>query len=99
MPSLSNEGAPLAPNLVRGKDFELLPPALWKALLRWHGSAAREGISLPRRVVPASIVNPEAFHPFEPVIELYPPTLLILRHGNASGGWLQSAFGRVIFVM
>lgn len=93
MPSLSNEGAPLAQNLVLNKDFEALAPCLWKALLRWHGSAAREGISLQRRIVPARIVNPAAANPTESVIELYPLTLLILRHSTVSGGWLHSAFG------
>uniref|UniRef100_A0A915Q6R4 ubiquitinyl hydrolase 1 n=1 Tax=Setaria digitata TaxID=48799 RepID=A0A915Q6R4_9BILA len=92
VPSLSNEGAPLAQNLVLNKDFEAVAPCLWKALLRWHGSAAREGISLHRRILPAKIVNPGAINPNESVIELYPLTLLILRHGTASGGWLHSAF-------
>ncbi|OZC06417.1 hypothetical protein X798_06597 [Onchocerca flexuosa] len=92
VPSLSNEGAPLAQNLVLNKDFEALAPCLWKALLRWHGSAAREGISLQRRILPARIVDPGAANSTESVIELYPLTLLILRHGTASGSWLHSAF-------
>lgn len=75
------------------KDFEALAPCLWKALLRWHGSAAREGISLQRRILPAKILEPTTANPTEPVIELYPLTLLILRHGTASGSWLHSAFG------
>ncbi|VDK88939.1 unnamed protein product [Litomosoides sigmodontis] len=92
VPSLSSEGAPLGQNLVLNKDFEALAPCLWKALLRWHGSAARDGISLQRRVLPARIINPTGTNPTESVIELYPLTLLILRHGTASGGWLHSAF-------
>ncbi|VDM98335.1 unnamed protein product [Thelazia callipaeda] len=92
VPSLSNEGAPLAQNLIMNKNFEALAPCLWKALLRWHGSAAREGISLQRRIVPAKILDSKAVNPTQPVIELYPLTLLILRHGTASGGWLHSAF-------
>ncbi|MCP9258936.1 Ubiquitin carboxyl-terminal hydrolase 32 [Dirofilaria immitis] len=79
-------------NLVLNKDFEALAPCLWKALLRWHGSAAREGISLQRRILPAKIIDPGAADPTKSVIELYPLTLLILRHGTASGGWLHSAF-------
>ncbi|VDK72817.1 unnamed protein product [Onchocerca ochengi] len=94
VPSLSNEGAPLAQNLVLNKDFEALAPCLWKALLRWHGSAAREGISLQRRILPARIVDPGAANTAESIIELYPLTLLILRHGTASGSWLHSAFER-----
>uniref|UniRef100_A0A915CDK1 ubiquitinyl hydrolase 1 n=1 Tax=Parascaris univalens TaxID=6257 RepID=A0A915CDK1_PARUN len=92
VPSLSGEGAPLRPGLQEGKDFEVLAPCLWRSLLRWHGSAAREGVSLPRRVVPSSYVDPSSRTPSVPTVELYPLTLLILRHSTASGGWLQSAF-------
>lgn len=94
VPSLSGEGAPLRPGLQEGKDFEVLAPCLWRSLLRWHGSAAREGVSLPRRVVPSSYVDPSSRTPSLPTVELYPLTLLILRHSTASGGWLQSAFGK-----
>lgn len=93
VPSLSKEGAPLIIGLTEGKDYEKLPPCLWRALLRWHGSAVHEGISLPRRVIPLLYVEPFSSTPNKSVIELYPPSLLILRHGTASGGWLQSALG------
>ncbi|VDM41597.1 unnamed protein product [Toxocara canis] len=93
-PSLSGEGAPLRPGLQEGKDFEVLAPCLWRSLLRWHGGAAREGVSLPRRVVPSSYVEPSSRTPSLLTVELYPLTLLILRHSTASGGWLQSAFER-----
>lgn len=87
-PSLSNEGAPLHAGLQEGKDYDVLAPCLWRALLRWHGSAVREGISLPRRVVPAHYLN--GSHPSsELAVELYPLTLLILRHTTSSGSWLQ----------
>ncbi|MFH4973487.1 hypothetical protein AB6A40_000196 [Gnathostoma spinigerum] len=89
-PSLSCEGAPLRQGLTLRRDYEILAPCLWKSLLRWHGSAAQEGVSLPRRVVPASFVDPLS-KSSETVIELYPPTLLILRHTSASSSWLQSA--------
>lgn len=91
-PSLSGEGAPLRAGLQEGRDYEVLPPCLWRAFLRWHGSAAREGIALPRNVVPSSFLDATSPSSTEPVVELYPLTLLILRHSTASGGWLQSAF-------
>lgn len=97
VPSLSGEGAPLRPGLQEGKDFEVLAPCLWRSLLRWHGSAAREGVSLPRRVVPSSYVDASSRTPSLLTVELYPLTLLILRHSTASGGWLQSAFGKLLF--
>lgn len=70
----------------------MLAPCLWRALLRWHGSAVREGISLPRRVVPGHYLN-ESESDSGLVVELYPLTLLILRHTTSSGNWLQTAFG------
>lgn len=91
-PSLSGEGAPLRNGLQEGRDYEVLAPCLWRALLRWHGSAAREGISLPRHVVPTSFLDPAAPSSSKPMIELYPLSLLILRHSTASGSWLQTAF-------
>ncbi|VDK35206.1 unnamed protein product [Anisakis simplex] len=95
-PSLSGEGAPLKAGLQEGKDYEILAPCLWRSLLRWHGGAAREGIALPRRVLPTSYVEPSSLTPSLLTVELYPLTLLILRHTTASGSWLQSAFGRFL---
>ncbi len=47
--SLTGEGGRLKPSLklVRGKDFELIPERLWKALIDWYGGAP----AIPRQVV------------------------------------------------
>uniref|UniRef100_A0A914XSG2 Ubiquitinyl hydrolase 1 n=1 Tax=Plectus sambesii TaxID=2011161 RepID=A0A914XSG2_9BILA len=72
LPSMTNEGGYLRPAMREGIDYELISPALWNALLRWHGTSANT-ISLPRQVVRDA-------HGRRPVVELYPPTLIILRH-------------------
>lgn len=48
--SLTTEGGVLKSdsNLSRGKDFELLPEALWNALSRWYRGGTP---ALPRRVI------------------------------------------------
>ena len=37
----SGEGGKLKPSLrlIRGKDFELIPERLWRALIHWYGGA------------------------------------------------------------
>ena len=37
----SGEGGKLKPSLrlIRGKDFELIPERLWRALIQWYGGA------------------------------------------------------------
>lgn len=49
VPALTGEGGRLRRSLVltEGRDFHLLPDALWKALVQWHGGAP----SLPRQVI------------------------------------------------
>jgi ubiquitin carboxyl-terminal hydrolase 6/32 len=46
--SLTNEGGRLKRDvmLVRGKDFELVPEAIWRALSAWYGATT----ALPRTV-------------------------------------------------
>lgn len=46
--SLTNEGGRLRRDvmLVRGKDFELVPEVIWRALSTWYGG----NIALPRTV-------------------------------------------------
>ncbi|XP_063220318.1 ubiquitin carboxyl-terminal hydrolase 32 isoform X2 [Bacillus rossius redtenbacheri] len=68
---LTGEGGKLKRNLVlvRGRDFELVPESLWKALFHWYGGTP----ALPRQVIlPKNSSLPE--------LELYPVTLRLLRH-------------------
>lgn len=43
---LTGEGGRLRKNLVRGRDFELVPEAVWRALSQWYGGSP----PLPRQV-------------------------------------------------
>ena len=47
--TLTSEGGKLkaSPKLVRGRDFELIPQRLWKALVNWYGGSP----ALPRQVI------------------------------------------------
>ncbi len=75
LPSLTNEGGYLRPALVEQRDYELVTPSLWSALVRWHG--AGHLLALPRHVVRDASGQ-------RPSLELYPPTLIILRHQTPS---------------
>ncbi|XP_046415413.1 ubiquitin carboxyl-terminal hydrolase 32 [Neodiprion fabricii] len=95
VPALTGEGGRLRRTLVmtEGRDFHLLPDALWKALVQWHGGAP----ALPRQVIlPATGVDVE--------LELYPLVLRLLMHRslgvqqqplplplNGVGSWLPSS--------
>ena len=68
--TLTGEGGKLKNKIIRGKDFELIPERLWKALVQWYGGGPYS--SLPRQV----IRNREGTIEFE----LYPLTLKIYRH-------------------
>ncbi|KAJ8312385.1 hypothetical protein KUTeg_009758 [Tegillarca granosa] len=70
--TLTNEGGRLRKDtmLVRGKDFELVPEAVWRALSVWYGG----NIPLPRTVVTSSSNDGI------PELELYPVTVRLLRH-------------------
>lgn len=90
---MTNEGGYLRPAMREGVDFELVSPALWNALLRWHGTSANT-LSLPRQVVRDAQGQ-------RPTIELYPPTIIILRHQtgnsfpNSMSNLTSALFGRV----
>ncbi|CAB3376870.1 Hypothetical predicted protein [Cloeon dipterum] len=70
IPPLTAEGGKLRrSNLVKGRDYQLLPLALWKALEQWYGGSP----ALPRQVIrPTDGAEPE--------LELYPLVLKIMRH-------------------
>lgn len=69
--TLTGEGGKLKKNimLVRGRDFELVPDSLWKALWQWYGGSP----ALPRQVI-----KPKNTEELE--LELYPVSLRLLRH-------------------
>ncbi|XP_039299269.1 ubiquitin carboxyl-terminal hydrolase 32 isoform X1 [Nilaparvata lugens] len=69
--TLTGEGAKLkqSPTLVRGRDYELVPDSLWKALCQWYGGSP----ALPRQVIMSK-------SSCELELELYPITLRLLRH-------------------
>lgn len=71
IPPLTAEGGKLRRSigLVKGRDYQLLPQALWKALEQWYGGTP----ALPRQV----IVPREGA---EPELELYPLVLKVMRH-------------------
>lgn len=52
--SLTAEGGRLRRDtmLVRGKDFELVPEVIWRALSTWYGG----NIALPRTVSPVIVI-------------------------------------------
>ncbi|XP_071094049.1 ubiquitin carboxyl-terminal hydrolase 32-like isoform X1 [Haliotis cracherodii] len=68
--TLTNEGGRLKRDtvLVRGKDFELVPEPIWRALSSWYGGAP----ALPRTVITTASNDPE--------LELYPVTVRLQRH-------------------
>lgn len=71
VPTLTGEGGKLKRNVVltRGRDFELVPEPVWKALFQWYGGSP----ALPRQVIlPSRDGTAE--------IELYPLCLRLLRH-------------------
>ncbi|XP_059478649.1 ubiquitin carboxyl-terminal hydrolase 32 [Neocloeon triangulifer] len=70
IPPLTAEGGKLKKSmLAKGRDYQLLPLALWKALEQWYGGAP----ALPRQVIrPKEGADPE--------LELYPLVLKIMRH-------------------
>ncbi|OWF52140.1 Ubiquitin carboxyl-terminal hydrolase 32 [Mizuhopecten yessoensis] len=70
--SLTNEGGRLKRDtmLVRGKDFELVPEPVWRALSVWYGTDT----PLPRTVIASA--NNDGI----PELELYPVTVRLQRH-------------------
>ncbi|KAK7088275.1 hypothetical protein V1264_022210 [Littorina saxatilis] len=70
--SLTNEGGRLRRDvmLVRGKDFEIVPEPIWRALASWYGGSP----ALPRTVI---MKNPGDE---SPSLELYPISVRLYRH-------------------
>jgi len=70
IPSLTGEGGKLRSNakLQRGRDFELIPERLWKALQQWYGGS----LPLPRQVI--------RNHLGEVELELNPLSIKLLKH-------------------
>lgn len=62
---LTGEGGKLKRNipLVRGRDFEIIPEPVWRALQQWYGG----GPALPRTVL--SNLRCQANGPFPTVIQ------------------------------
>ncbi|KAK3792374.1 hypothetical protein RRG08_045918 [Elysia crispata] len=71
--SLTNEGGRLRRDtaLMRGKDFEIVPECIWRALTSWYGESV---VALPR-----TVINSFA-HNNRPVLELHPICVKIMRH-------------------
>ncbi|KAJ7308868.1 hypothetical protein JRQ81_008142 [Phrynocephalus forsythii] len=74
-PTLTLEGGRLkqSPHLIQGKDYEIVPEPVWRALYHWYGA----NLSLPRPV----IQNKATHHP---ELELCPRYLLFLRQQPAT---------------
>ncbi|XP_076452524.1 ubiquitin carboxyl-terminal hydrolase 32-like isoform X2 [Babylonia areolata] len=70
--SLTNEGGRLRRDimLVRGKDFEIVPEPIWRALASWYGGAP----ALPRTVIMVNQGDDT------PTLELYPLSVKLYRH-------------------
>lgn len=87
---LTGEGGKLKRNipLCRGRDFEIIPEPVWRALQQWYGG----GPPLPRTVITPTNGDPN------PELELYPVTLRLFRHSPppTRGGittWTGVGFG------
>ncbi|XP_066492032.1 ubiquitin carboxyl-terminal hydrolase 32 isoform X3 [Tiliqua scincoides] len=74
-PSLTLEGGRLrqSPQLSQGKNYEIVPEPVWRALYHWYGA----NLSLPRPVIRNS--NSQ-----RPELELFPRYLLFLRQQPAT---------------
>ncbi|XP_067866457.1 ubiquitin carboxyl-terminal hydrolase 32 isoform X2 [Heterodontus francisci] len=74
-PTLTLEGGRLKRNpvLVRGKDYEIVPEPVWRALYHWYGA----NLSLPRPVIKNTMSN-------QAELELFPRYLLFLRQQPAT---------------
>uniref|UniRef100_A0A131YED8 Ubiquitin carboxyl-terminal hydrolase 32 n=1 Tax=Rhipicephalus appendiculatus TaxID=34631 RepID=A0A131YED8_RHIAP len=71
---LTGEGGRLVRPLTRGRDFEAVPEAIWRALFQWYGGSP----ALPRQYIRSGGSTPE--------LELYPPCLRLWRHQQAQCG-------------
>uniref|UniRef100_A0A6I8N422 Ubiquitin carboxyl-terminal hydrolase 32 n=1 Tax=Ornithorhynchus anatinus TaxID=9258 RepID=A0A6I8N422_ORNAN len=73
--SLTLEGGRLKriPQLIHGRDYEMVPEPVWRALYHWYGA----NLALPRPVIKNSKTN-------IPELELFPRHLLFLRQQPAT---------------
>ncbi|XP_011247293.1 ubiquitin carboxyl-terminal hydrolase 32 isoform X4 [Mus musculus] len=73
--SLTLEGGRLkrTPQLIHGRDYEMVPEPVWRALYHWYGS----NLALPRPVIKNSKTD-------IPELELFPRYLLFLRQQPAT---------------
>lgn len=74
---LTGEGGRLVRPLSRGRDFEAVPEAVWRALFQWYGGSP----ALPRQCIVRSGGRPPSTE-----LELYPPCLRLWRHQPPQGG-------------
>lgn len=74
-PSLTLEGGRLrqSPQLTQGRNYEIVPEPVWRALYHWYGA----NLSLPRPVIRNSKTQ-------KPELELFPRYLLFLRQQPAT---------------
>ncbi|KZS03438.1 Uncharacterized protein APZ42_033875 [Daphnia magna] len=70
---LTGEGGRLRRELEKGKDYEVVPEAIWKALSAWYGGSP----ALPRQAVQFTDSGPIE-------LELYPLLLRLLRHSSTT---------------
>lgn len=68
---MTAEGGRLRKDIEKGKDYEVVPEAIWKALSAWYGASP----ALPRQAVQFEEPGPVE-------LELYPLLLRLLRHST-----------------
>ncbi|KAH9383808.1 hypothetical protein HPB48_025578 [Haemaphysalis longicornis] len=64
----------------RGRDFEAVPEAVWRALFQWYGGSP----ALPRQCIVRGGTG-AGHHPASTELELYPPCLRLWRHQPPQG--------------
>ncbi|XP_077532279.1 ubiquitin specific protease 32 isoform X2 [Haemaphysalis longicornis] len=77
---LTGEGGRLVRPLSRGRDFEAVPEAVWRALFQWYGGSP----ALPRQCIVRGGTG-AGHHPASTELELYPPCLRLWRHQPPQG--------------
>ena len=88
----SGEGGKLKPSLrlIRGKDFELIPERLWRALIHWYGGApaVRRQVISRKNIQQCFFLLHEFFFSFKVIrnsqgvveLELHPLSIKLLKH-------------------
>ncbi|CAJ0943024.1 unnamed protein product, partial [Mesorhabditis belari] len=80
---ITAESACLRSN-INPSEFIKVPPVMWRALLRWHGSQQSIDGQFTRRLLPAELSDTG-----NPQLELFPLDVIIMRHERR-----KSAIGR-----